>query len=128
MINLNFIAKELKQQPLLKFSAILIGYSVWIFFSKNENVIVELPINVSISKPESGQINLNDNYFAQLETNRISAIEKIKNNEALNIFFDVDNLKAGEHKLKTETGLIITNYQPKIVKHNLPNVVDCLIY
>ena len=128
MTNINFITKELRQQPLLKFSALIIGYSIWMLFSKNENVIVKIPINISISKPNAGKMNINDNYFAELELNRISAIAKIKNNEYLNLFFDVDNLNPGEHKLKTETGLIITNFQPKIVKHNLPNVVDCLIY
>lgn len=128
MININLITKELKQQPLLKFSALIIGYSIWILFSKSENVIVKLPINISISKPDMGKININDNYFAEIELNRILAMNKIKNNEYLNLFFDVDNLNIGKHKLKTETGLIVTNFQPKIVKHNLPNVLDCLIY
>ena len=128
MININFITKELKQQPLLKFSALVIGYSIWLLFCKNETVVVKVPINISISKPEAGKMNIHDSYFAELELNRIIAISKVKNNECLNLFFDVDNLDAGDHKLKTETGLIVTNFQPKIVKHNLPNVVDCLIY
>jgi hypothetical protein len=112
----------------LKFSALIIGYSIWFLFSKNENIIVKLPINISISKPDTGKININDNYFAELELNRILAMAKVKNDEYLNLFFDVDNLNPGEHKLNTETGLIVTNFQPKIVKHNLPNVIDCLIY
>lgn len=128
MININFITKELKQQPLLKFSALIIGYSIWMLFSKNEMVIVKLPIKISISKPDAGQIKIDANYFAELEISRILAMSKIKNSENLNLFFDVDNLNSGKHDLKTETGLIITNFQPKIVKHNLPNTVDCLIY
>ena len=127
-MNIQIIAKELKQQPLLKFSAFLIGYSIWFFFSKNENVILELPINIATSKPESGKIIVKDEYFAELEINRIQAMDLLKINEQLKLFFDIDNLKTGEHKLKTETALIVTHFQPKIIKHNLPNIVDCLIY
>ena len=50
-MNLQIFIREIKQQPLLKFSALIIGFTIWFFLSKNELVEINLPLDLIFSKP-----------------------------------------------------------------------------
>ena len=79
-MNLQVFIREIKQQPLLKFSALIIGFTIWFFLSKNELVEINLPLDLIFSKPINTKLLIEDKFIAKVELPRIKAWQNIFSN------------------------------------------------
>jgi hypothetical protein len=125
-MNLQIFIREIKQQPLLKFSALIIGFTIWFFLSKNELVEINLPLDLIFSKPINTKLLMEDKFIAKVELPRIKAWQNIFSN--FKIFFDVDNLDTGDHNLNSSAALLISDFPVKVISHNLPEYLKLNIY
>ena len=125
-MNLQVFIREIKQQPLLKFSALIIGFTIWFFLSKNELVEINLPLDLIFSKPINTKLLIEDKFIAKVELPRIKAWQNIFSN--FKIFFDVDNLETGDHNLNISAALFISDFPVKVIRHNLPEYLKLNIY
>ena len=125
-MNIQVFIREIKQQPLLKFSALIIGFTIWFFLSKNELVEINLPLDLIFSKPINTKLLMEDKFIAKVELPRIKAWQNIFSN--FKIFFDVDNLETGDHNLNSSAALFISDFPVKVISHNLPEYLKLNIY
>lgn len=116
------ISKQIKEQPLLKFSAVIIGYSIWLFLSRNEVVQLALPVQITFSKPAQCIEQL---FIATTELPRFQAWHQLI--KKFQLFFDIDNLSNGKHQLNTGSGLFISEFPVKVINHNIPDYLECEI-
>lgn len=110
---------------LVKVISILVGYSIWFIISQNELITTKFPIEIIISDKVKKQIIDNKLYNAEVEVTRKNAFNMLLNK--FKLFFDTDNLKKGLHELETGSGLFISDFETRILRHDLPDKIKCKV-
>jgi len=110
---------------LLKVVSILVGYSIWFIISQNELISTNFPIEIIFSGKIVKNVAENRHYNAHVEITRKNAFKMLLNK--FKLFFDTDNLKKGTHELETGSGLFISDFETRILKHDLPDKIMCKV-